>query len=118
MKIEITQQDIDNGIKGRVSGCAIAVALKQEFAYEVGVSSWIRIGKDYYLALPEVIRWFSAFDRGEPVKPITIDLALADVPREYHPKVNPKATYPYELQVCGVARIVDSHQAENHIKFQ
>ena len=51
MKIEITQQDIDNSMKDHVSGCAIALGLKQEFAYEISVSAsgWICIGKDHYL---------------------------------------------------------------------
>ena len=67
MKIQITQQDIDNGMKDHVAGCAIALGLEQEFAYEIGVSGWIRIGKDYYRSTPEVRRWISDFDRGKPV---------------------------------------------------
>ena len=35
MKIQITQQDIDNGKVRDVSGCAIAIALKQELAYKI-----------------------------------------------------------------------------------
>ena len=74
MKIQITQQDIDNGKKVDPSGCAIAVALKQEFAYKIGVTNFILIGKDYYQAMPEVARWIKDFDKGEGVKPITIEL--------------------------------------------
>ena len=103
-KIQITQEDIDNGVKGNPFNCAIAVGLKQEFAYEIDVTSWIHIGKDYYRAMPEVIRWFSDFDMGKPVKPITIELVQAYVPKIYHPK--PRGRYP--VQVCGIARVVDS----------
>ena len=44
MKIQITQQDIDNAMRDHAFGCAIALALKREFAY-VSVSGWICIGK-------------------------------------------------------------------------
>ena len=53
-KIQITQQDIDNGRKDYVTGCAIAVALKREFAY-VSVSGWICIRRNYYLGQDEVL---------------------------------------------------------------
>ena len=104
MKIQITQQNIDNGVKGHASGCAIALALKQEFAYEIGVTSWIQIGKDYYRATPKVVRWFGDFDKGRKVKPITIELVQGHVPQIYHPK--PRGRYP--IQVCGTARVADS----------
>ena len=121
MKIQITQQDIDNGMKDYVAGCAIALGLKQEFAYEISVSGWwIWIGKDYYRATPEVRRWISGFDRDKPVKPITIELVQAHIPKEDYPTeiVHTrhrndihKAKYrrtriPPDIQVCGIARIV------------
>ena len=55
-KIQITQQDIDRGVRRNASNCAIAVGLKQEFAYDISVSSVIRIGNDNYQATPEVVR--------------------------------------------------------------
>ena len=103
-KIQITQEDIDKGVRRNASNCAIAVGLKQEFAYEIGVTSWIWIGKDYYRATPEVVRWFGDFDKGKKVKPITIELVQAYVPRIYHPK--PRGPYP--VQVCGIARVADA----------
>ena len=121
MKIQITQQDIDNGMKDHISGCAIALGLKQEFAYEiiVSVSGWICIGKDHYRGTPEVRRWISDFDRGKPVKPITIELVITPVPEKDHPKEivhtshrldirkAPRTKAPQGLQVCGIARIAD-----------
>ena len=85
MKIRITQQDIDNGRKNRVDRCAIAVALKREFAY-VSVSGWICIGKKYYLGQDEVLDWIADFDRGKPVKPIMIELVDTYVIEKYRPK--------------------------------
>ena len=121
MEIEITQQDIDNGRRDHVAGCAIALGLNHEFAYELSVSrGWIWIGKDYYLTMPEVRRWIADFDRGRPVNPITIELVQADVPEKYRPKFivhssdrldtrkARRTPAPPDLQVCGIARIADS----------
>ena len=118
MKIRITQQDIDNGRKDRVDRCAIAVALKREFAY-VSVSGWICIGKKYYLGQDEVLDWIADFDRGKPVKPITIELVDTYVLEKYQPKFFVHTLHrrdtrkarrtpaPPDLQVCGIARIAD-----------
>ena len=122
MKIQITQQDIDNAMKDHAFGCAIALGLKQEFAYEISVSAsgCICIGKDYYLGTPEVRRWISDFDRGKPVKPITIELVMKYIPKKYHPKVMvhtsrrldtskaQRTEISQDLPVCGIARIADS----------
>lgn len=121
MKIEITQEDIDNGRKNHVASCAIALGLKHEFAYEVSVSpGWIWIGKDYYRATLGVNRWIADFDRGKPVKPITIELVQAYVPEKYRPKFfvyTPhrldtrkarKTPAPPDIQVCGIARVAHS----------
>ena len=119
MKIRITQQDIDNGRKGDFVGCAIAVALKREFAY-VSVSGWICIGEKYYLGQDEVLDWIADFDnRDKPVKPITIELVQTCVPEKYRPKFfvhtlrrgdtrkARRTPAPPDLQVCGIARIAD-----------
>lgn len=123
MKIEITQQDIDNGRRDHVAGCAIALGLQHEFAYDLIVSQgWIKIGKDYYRPTPEVRRWIAAFDRGRPVNPITIELVQADVPEKDWPKFRVytggtrndihnaryrRTRVPLGIQVCGIARIAD-----------
>ena len=78
--IEVTQEDIDRGRIADPNNCAIAVVLKDEEAYDVSVASLIVIGKDNYKATPEVVRWWSAFDRDRTsVKPITIEF----VPYEF-----------------------------------
>jgi len=117
MKIQITQQDIDNGRKDHAFGCAIALGLNQEFACNISVSGWICIGKDYYQAMPEVRQWIADFDRGKPVKPIVIELVQTYIPKEDHPTIfvhtsnrldtrkARKTPAPPDLQVCGIARI-------------
>ena len=102
MKIQITQQHIDTGRVGDAFNCAIAVGLRQEFAYEIGVASWIRIGKDNYQAMPEVVRWFGDFDMGRPVNPITIELVSYPFGRTYRPRGR------QPIPICGVARVADS----------
>ena len=86
MKIQITQQDIDNGKVRDVSGCAIATALQQELAYEIKVAGLILIGKDYYQATPELVRGIKDFDKGEGVKPITIELVPYKFAKIYRPR--------------------------------
>ena len=102
MEIQITQQDIDNGIRRNASKCAIAVGLKGEFAYDISVTDVIRIGNDPYQATPEVVRWFLDFDRGRPVKPITIELVSYPFGQIYRPKGR------QPIHVCGIARVADS----------
>ena len=102
MKIQITQQDIDTGKVRDAFGCAIAVALKQEFAYEISVTNVIQIGKDDYQATREVVRWFGDFDKGRKVKPITIELVSYPFGRTYRPKGR------QPIPICGEARVEDS----------
>ena len=101
--IEITQHHIDTGRVGDAFNCAIAVGLKQEFAYEISVTSMIVIGKGAYQATPEVVRWFGDFDRGRPVKPITIELVSEPFGRGTYER---KGRQP--IPICGEASVVDS----------
>ena len=101
-KKQITQEDIDRGVRRSASNCAIAVGLKEEFAYDISVTDVIRIGKDYYRAMPEVIRWFLDFDMGRPVKPITIELVAYRFARKYQPKGRKP------IPIYGEAHVVDT----------
>ena len=101
-KIQITQEDIDKGVRRNASNCAIAVGLKQEFAYEISVTGVIQIGKDNYQAMPEVVRWFGDFDMGRPVNPITIEFVSYPFGRTYRPRGR------QPIPICGVARVADS----------
>ena len=102
-KIQITQEHIDTGRVGDAFNCAIAVGLKQEFAYEISVTSMIVIGNDAYQAEPEVVRWFGNFDMGRPVKPITIELVSEPLGRGTYER---KGRQP--IPICGEARVVGS----------
>ena len=102
MKIQITQEDIDKGVRRNASNCAIAVGLKQEFTYDISITDVIRIGKDNFRATPEVVRWFGDFDKGRPVKPITIEFVSYPFGRTYRPKGQ------QPIPICGVARVADS----------
>ena len=118
MKIRITQQDIDNGRKGYTRGCAIALALKEEFVF-ASVSGWVHVDGKYYLAQDEVRDWISDFDRGKPVKPITIELIETHVLDKFKPQFvvhtsdrlgfhkAQKTPASPDLQVSGIARIAD-----------
>ena len=101
-KIQITQEDIDRGVRRSASNCAIAVGLKKELAYNISVRDVIRIEKDNFRAMPEVIRWFLDFDMGRPVKPITIELVAYPFGKIYRPKDRKP------IHVCGIARVADS----------
>ena len=101
-KIQITQEHIDTGRVGDAFNCAIAVGLKQEFAYEISVTSMIVIGKDCFQAEPEVVHWFANFDKGRKVKPITIELVAYPFGRTYRPKGR------QPIPICGRASVVDS----------
>lgn len=102
IKIQITQEHIDTGKVGNAFNCAIAVGLKQEFAYEISVTSMIVIGNDCFRAEPEVVRWFSDFDRGRPVKPITIELVSSPFGMGTYRR---KGRQP--IPICGMARVAN-----------
>ena len=99
-KIQITQHHIDTGKVMDAFNCAIAVGLKQEFAYEISVTSMIVIGKNCFQAEPEVVRWFGNFDMGKPVKPITIELVSEPCGRGTYER---KGRQP--IPICGEARV-------------
>ena len=103
IKIQITQEHIDTGKVGSAFNCAIAVGLKQEFAYEVSVTSMIVIGNDAYQAEPEVVRWFRDFDKGRPVKPITIELVSEPFGRGTYRRKGHQS-----IPICGIARVAHS----------
>lgn len=102
-KIQITQEHIDTGRVRDAFNCAIAVGLKQEFAYEISVTSMIVIGKGAYQATAEVVRWFGDFDMGRPVKPITIELVSYRFSGgTYHRKGR------QPIPICGKARVAEA----------
>lgn len=105
MRIEITQKDIDAGRIRDARGCAIAVALKEILAYDISVTGLITIGKDQFKATPQVMRWFSAFDKDKTsVKPISIDFVAYEFGKTYR-----YGRKKHPIIVCGEARVADEH---------
>ena len=112
-RIEVTQEDIDRAQVRSARGCAIAVALKDILAYDISVTNLIVIGKDYYKATPEVVRWWSAFDKDKKsVKPITIEL----VPYKFGETHHYGKYYDDKKQpiiICGEARVAGVDGADD-----
>ena len=81
MKIEITQHDIDYGVRGEYSLCPIARAVKRKINGEVIVSgdhisifTTDIIRKYSYYKLPQKAKDFmQRFDDGKKVKPFTFE---------------------------------------------
>jgi hypothetical protein len=84
--IEVTQQDIDNGIRNACSKCPIALALTRTMGSafsEVTITTCsthfpLRENKEDLRAyIPEIARNFiQTFDKGLPVKPLSFELEM------------------------------------------
>jgi hypothetical protein len=74
--VEVTQDDIDNGVAGSHTKCPIALALRRLTGFggaTVGYTSCGPYHERYYL--PAYARKFiGAFDSDKPVKPFTLEL--------------------------------------------
>lgn len=83
MKIQVTQDDIDRGVRGNVCFCPVALAVKRATSETVYVSGMrIRIikkanGKALEAPTPsEVSCFIAAFDHYATVEPFEFDLEL------------------------------------------
>lgn len=81
LTINVTQEDIDKGIKESCFSCPVAKALRRVMSN----STYIRVGNPTVTVgscttqLPIVASHFiSKFDIDQPVSPFTFDLTLAD----------------------------------------
>lgn len=77
--VEVTQADIDAGIKESCVDCPIARAISRAVRVDARVGTyWVswRIGNFLTeLTLPvAAVGWIMAFDRGYPVEPFTFEL--------------------------------------------
>lgn len=71
--IQVTQEDIDEGVAEQCLSCPVARAIKRALGYPVGVSSVIfEPSTDRKICeLPEgVVRWIMRFDEGRAVNPL------------------------------------------------
>lgn len=79
MKIEVTQEDINNGKQGNATACPIALAATRAFKVSVLVGYSLLIvgevwrGRTYKLS-PAAYDFRRSFDVGEPVQPFTFEV--------------------------------------------
>ena len=81
MKIQVTEEDIKNGVRHFCSSCPVALAIKKLYPAETWVSVSARrvVIEETSYDLPEVaITFIQMFDKGQKVEPITFDLPLPD----------------------------------------
>ena len=83
MKIEVTQKDIDKGLKLTCYYCPIALAFKRKVKSEIRCSVAVKTKKVHYFYgkswvsydLPkEATKFIQRFDNDEPVKPFTFEI--------------------------------------------
>ncbi len=77
MKIDVTAEDIKQGVKGSAMSCPIALAVQRKRGYHgatVGYSTCGAVGRGNWV-LPKVARDFIAgFDNGREVAPFSFNL--------------------------------------------
>lgn len=87
MKIEVTQDDINNGCIHRIKQCPVALAINrvlaegcQAFVYGAVISIQTSNGLEIFSTLtPAIARNFiKIFDKSEDVSPFTFDLDIPD----------------------------------------
>jgi hypothetical protein len=77
IKIEVTQEDIDNGFRASSLGCPIARAVNRVFkTNNAAVLDLVLSVNNRGWHMPEVATEFvHNFDAGKPVKPFVLELA-------------------------------------------
>jgi hypothetical protein len=84
LTIEVTQEDIDNGVSKSATSCPLALAFTRKTKRVVRIGSTIQIwGKAYrgawdYLLPRETIEFIEDFDSGKPVKPSKFRLKVSE----------------------------------------
>lgn len=83
MRIDVTQEDIDKGVKKCHCTCPIALALKRQtrVAYEVSDDCVVAVTDRFAHGLPEHASSFiRAFDMGLIVAPFSFELDIPEAP--------------------------------------
>jgi hypothetical protein len=84
MQIQVTQDDIDFGMRDVATECAIARAVREKINYTKSVyvgSNYVKIDSQWYNIPIEVIRFIQAFDQGDnylgdELEPFTFELKV------------------------------------------
>jgi len=77
MRIEVTAEDIKNGVFTDCRSCPVALALDRHTGdwWSVGTSTATRIETGArFLLPPSACRWIHNFDCGDPVEPFSFEL--------------------------------------------
>jgi hypothetical protein len=75
MKIEVTQEDIDNGIQMNCYYCPIARSIQRQTDLYVAVrANYAVIGDDIAYFPREAEQFIADFDAGEPVHPFSFEI--------------------------------------------
>lgn len=89
MKVQVTQDDIDNGACGSPYRCPVALAVRRAvgkldrfYSTQVSVSSYHIVveGLGHAAPGPQLEQWIWDFDSHRPVPPIEFDLELKHYP--------------------------------------
>lgn len=88
IRVDVTQEDIFNGVKCSSSRCPVAQALKKivkpEFYFSVGISNFTLMSTSPFKILAEGVvssetkDFIKDFDRGFKVKPFSFDLTIPE----------------------------------------
>ncbi len=107
MRIEVTQEDIDKGVRGNSNQCAIARALKRKYAHErISVSGiMVDIEDVCYSPGPEIREWIVTFDKvgKHMVKPFAFEIGryrLSMVNEEEPAMIPAMIPARVEVKVC------------------
>jgi hypothetical protein len=76
MKIDVTQEDIANGVREDGTSCPIALACERAGLYAPNVDNEIATDEGNYNMTAEAIRFIEDFDSGQPVKPFSFETEL------------------------------------------
>lgn len=77
MRIQVTQEDIDQGEPGEPESCAVAKAIRRQLKPQhVQVTDVIEINNSDFEAPPAVIEFIERYDHGHRVQPFEFDLAV------------------------------------------
>lgn len=90
MRVDVTQMDIDRGVRSHACACPVAIALKRVTRPDVrsivmGVQITVtrrfpfQPDDDYYVRSPEsVVAFITRFDRNQSVEPFSFDLDIPE----------------------------------------
>ena len=85
VRINVTQEHIEQGVRGNVYSCAVALAAQEVLGRDIVMIADIALRRgavwSKFAVLPEMVRaWIVEFDDGRSMAPITFEL---DIPESW-----------------------------------